>query len=69
VTELEATDRVGAQGRLTFNEAHDVVYGAGDPSKGVVPIYYQFTPGGEKKIAFPKALAGDYAYAKAALAQ
>ena len=64
VTELEATDRVGAQGRLTFDDAHDVVYGAGDPSKGVVPIYYQFTPEGEKKVAFPKALAGDYAYAK-----
>jgi branched-chain amino acid transport system substrate-binding protein len=69
VTELEATDRVGSQGRLTFNEAHDVVYGAGDPSKGVNPIYFQFTPEGEKKIAFPKALAGDYAYAKPPFAQ
>jgi len=64
VTELEATDRTGAQGRLTFNESHDVVYGAGDPTKGLVPVYYQFTPEGEKKIAFPKALAGEYAYAK-----
>ena len=69
VTELAATDRVGAQGRLTFNEQHDVVYGAGDPSKGVVPLYYQFTPEGEKQVVFPKALAGDAAYTKPPFAQ
>jgi branched-chain amino acid transport system substrate-binding protein len=69
VTELEATDRTGAQGRLTFNENHDVVYGAGDPSKGVVPLYFQFTPEGEKKVVYPEALAEGNTYQKPPFAQ
>ncbi len=64
VTELEATDRVGSQGRLTFGDNHDVVYGAGDPEAGVVPVYFQFTEDGEKVIAFPEALAEGYEYVK-----
>lgn len=69
VVELEKTDRVGSQGRLTFGADHDVVYGAGDPSKGVVPLYYQFSPEGEKKIAFPAALADGYKYVKPPFAE
>lgn len=64
VAELEKTDRIGSQGRLTFGPNHDVVYGAGDPSKGVVPLYFQFTPEGEKKVVYPDALADGNKYVK-----
>jgi branched-chain amino acid transport system substrate-binding protein len=69
VAELAKTDTVGAQGVISFNEAHDVVYGGVDPKAGVVPVYFQFTPEGEKKIAFPEALAEGYTYVKPPFAQ
>lgn len=69
ITELEKTDRIGSQGRLTFGENHDVVYGAGDPSKGIVPLYFQFTPEGEKKVVYPEALAEGNEYVKPPFAE
>lgn len=60
ITALEQTDFQGVQGRLTF-EGHDVVYGAGDPEAGVNPVYFQYTPEGERTIVYPEALAnGEY---------
>lgn len=65
VTELEKTDRVGAQGVERFGKDHDVVYGPLAPDKkGVVPVYFQWTKDGEKKLTFPTALAGGYTYQK-----
>lgn len=64
VAELAKTDTIGVQGVIAFNENHDVIYGGTDPKTGVVPVYFQFTPEGEKKIAFPQELAEGYTYQK-----
>lgn len=66
VAALEKTDRIGAQGRETFGADHDITYGGVDPTKGVVPVYYQFQADGTKKIVFPQQLAGGYTYVKPA---
>lgn len=62
VTEMEKTDRVGAQGREVFGPNHDIVYGAGDPAKGVSPVFFQWLPDGTRKIAFPASLAEGNTY-------
>jgi branched-chain amino acid transport system substrate-binding protein len=65
VTELAKTDRVGAQGTERFGPNHDVLYGPLAPDKkGVTPVYFQWTPDGEKKLIFPSDLAGDNKYVK-----
>lgn len=66
VSALEKMDRVGAQGVEKFTAEHDITYGGVDPSKGIVPVYYQFTADGTKKIVFPTAFAEGYAYVKPA---
>ena len=62
VAELAKTDRIGAQGKITFSESHDVVYGAGDPAKGISPLYFQYQPDGSRKVVFPDAFAEGYKY-------
>ena len=62
VAELAKTDYIGAQGKITFGPNHDVVYGAGDPEKGVNPLYFQYQPDGTRKVAFPEAFAEGYKY-------
>ncbi|HUR50651.1 MAG TPA: ABC transporter substrate-binding protein [Mycobacteriales bacterium] len=66
VTALEKMDRVGAQGVEKFTAEHDITYGGIDPTKGIVPVYYQFAADGSKKIVFPQSFSGGYAYAKPA---
>lgn len=66
VASLEKMDRIGAQGVLKFTPEHDITYGGVDPTKGVVPVYYQFQADGTKKIVFPEALAEGYKYVKPA---
>jgi branched-chain amino acid transport system substrate-binding protein len=66
ITALEKMDRVGAQGVEKFTAEHDITYGGIDPTKGIVPVYYQFTADGTKKIVFPTSFAAGYTYAKPA---
>lgn len=63
-TEIEATNRIGAQGRLIIGEDHDVDYSPLDPDAGLNLLYYQFGPEGERNIIYPPALAGDNTYVK-----
>ncbi len=62
VTELENTDRVGAQGVEKFNEQHDVVYSPTDPTKGLSLLYFQYQEDGSKKIVYPDTLAEGNTY-------
>lgn len=62
VTELEKTDRVGAQGVEKFNEQHDVIYSATDPKAGLSLLYFQYQEDGSKKIVFPETLAEGNTY-------
>ncbi len=62
VTELEKTDRVGAQGVERFNETHDVVYSPTDPTKGLSLLYFQYQEDGSKKIVYPDTLAEGNTY-------
>jgi len=64
VTELEKTDRVGAQGVEKFNESHDVIYSPSDPSAGLSLLYFQYQADGSKKIVYPEALAEGNKYQK-----
>lgn len=66
VTELEKTDRVGAQGTEKFGPNHDVIYSPADPEAGLSLLYLQFQPDGSKKIVFPAALAEGTTYVKPA---
>jgi branched-chain amino acid transport system substrate-binding protein len=66
VTALEKMDRVGAQGVEKFTAEHDITYGGVDPTKGIVPVYYQFAADGTKKIVFPAQYAAGNTYAKPA---
>jgi branched-chain amino acid transport system substrate-binding protein len=66
VTALEKMDRVGAQGVEKFTAEHDITYGGVDPTKGIVPVYYQFGSDGSKKIVFPAQYAAGNTYAKPA---
>lgn len=64
---LEQTDYVGAQGRERFGPNHDVLYGPAAPDgEGVTPVYFQWTPEGEKQLVFPSTLEGAAAYQKPA---
>lgn len=64
VTELEKTDRVGAQGVEKFNETHDVMYSPTDPTKGLSLLYFQYQADGSKKIVYPASLADGNTYQK-----
>ncbi len=66
VTELEKTDRVGAQGVEKFGPNHDVIYSATDPSKGLSLLYFQYQADGSKKIVYPADLAEGNTYKKPA---
>ncbi len=64
VTELEKTDRIGAQGVEKFNEMHDVIYSATDPKAGLSLLYFQYQADGSKKIVYPASLADGNTYQK-----
>lgn len=64
VTELEKTDRVGAQGVEKFNESHDVIYSPTDPKAGLSLLYFQYQADGSKKIVYPATLAEGNTYQK-----
>ncbi|MBC7375213.1 MAG: ABC transporter substrate-binding protein [Frankiales bacterium] len=64
VTELEKTDRIGAQGVEKFNESHDVIYSPNDPKAGLSLLYFQYQADGSKKIVYPASLAEGNTYQK-----
>ncbi len=64
VTELEKTDRVGAQGVEKFDASHDVIYSPTDPTAGLSLLYFQYQADGTKKIVYPASLAEGNTYQK-----
>ena len=48
----------GAQGPTSFDERHDIVYGAGGQREGINPLYYQFNEDGTKRLVFPETIEG-----------
>jgi branched-chain amino acid transport system substrate-binding protein len=55
VAELEKTDRVGAMGRIKFNDGHQVVYGE-DPKETALGCMVQWQSG-KRVIVYPQAVA------------
>jgi branched-chain amino acid transport system substrate-binding protein len=51
VAELEKTDRMGAMGRIRFNDGHQVVYGT-DPSKTALGCMVQWRDG-KRLVVYP----------------
>lgn len=56
VEALEATDRVGAMGRLRFHDGHQVIFGA-DPREEALACVVQWTAGGRRRIVYPPSVA------------
>lgn len=54
--EIKKTDRVGAIGRIKFNEGNQVIYGA-DPKETAAGCVSQWTDDGKRVIVFPKSIA------------
>jgi branched-chain amino acid transport system substrate-binding protein len=65
IKQLGSANYQGVQGRISFDKSHDVVYGAGDPTKGLTPLHFQWAADGTRTIVFPKAFA-DGPYTKPA---
>ncbi|WP_054700255.1 ABC transporter substrate-binding protein [Desulfosarcina cetonica] len=56
VSALEATDRLGAMGRLRFNLGHQAIFGS-DPKTAAVACLIQWSTSGQRVIVAPPALA------------
>ena len=54
--EIKKTDRVGAIGRIKFNDGNQVIYGA-DPKETAAGCVSQWTDDGKRVIVFPKSIA------------
>lgn len=57
VDALSEIDYTGVQGRIRFDDSHDVIYGAGDPKEGLSPLHFQWTKNGDRRVIFPEAFA------------
>lgn len=55
VAELEKTDRVGAMGRIRFNDGHQVIYGQ-DPNETALGCMIQWRKG-KRVIVYPESIA------------
>ena len=55
VSEMEKTDRIGAMGRIKFNEGHQVVYGE-DPNETALGCMIQWQDG-KRVIVYPESIA------------
>ena len=55
VAELEKTDRMGAMGRIKFNDGHQVVYGQ-DPNETALGCMIQWR-NGERIVVYPESVA------------
>lgn len=56
VTALEATDRVGAIGRVRFHPSHQALFGQ-DPEREAVACLIQWTRDGKRRIVYPPTIA------------
>jgi branched-chain amino acid transport system substrate-binding protein len=56
VAELEKTDRMGAMGRIRFNDGHQVVYGQ-DPKETALGCMVQWQQPGKRVIVYPESVA------------
>ncbi|MCB2227695.1 MAG: ABC transporter substrate-binding protein [Desulfarculaceae bacterium] len=56
VKALEATDRQGCMGRITFTHGHQAIFGD-DPAREALAAVIQWTPSGKRRIVFPPAIA------------
>jgi branched-chain amino acid transport system substrate-binding protein len=56
VPELEKTDRMGAMGRIRFNDGHQVVYGE-DPNETALACMVQWRAPGKRVIVYPESVA------------
>jgi len=56
VAALEKTDRMGAMGRIRFNDGHQVVYGQ-DPNETALGCMVQWRKPGKRVIVYPKSVA------------
>jgi branched-chain amino acid transport system substrate-binding protein len=56
VAELEKTDRMGAMGRIRFNDGHQVIYGE-DPSETAMGCMIQWRAPGERIVVYPESVA------------
>ena len=55
VAEMEKTDRMGAMGRIRFNEGHQVVYGE-DPEETALGCMFQWQDG-KRVVVYPESVA------------
>jgi len=55
VAELEKTDRMGAMGRIRFNDGHQVVYGE-DPAETALGCMFQWQDG-KRVVVYPESVA------------
>ena len=56
VTALDATDRVGAIGRVRFHPSHQALFGK-DPDREAVACMIQWTRDGKRRIVYPPTIA------------
>jgi branched-chain amino acid transport system substrate-binding protein len=56
VAQIEKTDRMGAMGRMKFDEGHQIIYDV-DPSKTAVAAVFQWGEKGERTIVYPESIA------------
>ena len=56
VAALEKTDRIGAMGRIRFNDGHQVIYGE-DPNEMAMGCMIQWRAPGERVVVYPESVA------------
>ena len=56
VAALEATDRIGAMGRIRFNRGHQAFFGS-DPNQDALACIFQWQKDGGRKIVYPLSVA------------
>jgi branched-chain amino acid transport system substrate-binding protein len=56
VTEIEKTDRMGAMGKMKFNEGHQIIYDL-DPANSAVAAVFQWTDEGNRVLVYPESIA------------
>ena len=55
VPELEKTDRMGAMGRIRFNDGHQVIYGE-DPNETALACMIQWLEPGKRLVVYPESV-------------
>jgi branched-chain amino acid transport system substrate-binding protein len=58
VAALEKSDRMGAIGRIKFDEGHQAIFG-NDPAQTAVGCIAQWREGGKRVVVFPESVAED----------